>query len=100
MRKLLVCVLLAGCAQEPNQTQLAILSYYKDLCLRQGVPLEDKLALRGCIFRNYQIDVASGAYRSQGNVVQELSNVYGSAVPRANCSIRPDYAGGWVTTCY
>lgn len=106
MKKLILLVLLAGCAQQPPQpseAQLALLSYYADMCKRQGVNVDDEATLKGCILRNYQIDVASGIYGHQnnlGDVVQGLGSVYSAgAIRQTQCESRPDYLGGFVTTC-
>lgn len=105
MKKLLVVILLSGCAvqQEPTEAQLAILSYYADMCKRQGVDVDDQLTMKGCILRNYQIDVASGIYGRQnnlGDVMQGFGSVYSAgAVRQTQCDSRPDYLGGFTTTC-
>ena len=105
MRKLFLLALLAGCAtqQEPTEAQLALLSYYADMCKRQGVNVDDEATLKGCILRNYQIDVASGIYgrkNNLGDVVQGLGSVYSAgAIRQTQCESRPDYLGGFVTTC-
>ena len=106
MKKLLICLfVLAGCASEPpqpTQAQLALIAYYADLCKRQGADVNDDAVLKGCIMRNYQIDVSSGLYGRQPTIadaVQGMSNVYGSAV-RPTCYTSPDYRGGFTTACY
>lgn len=106
MKRLLLVLCLAGCAQQPQQpteAQLAVISYYADICKRQGVSDE---AMKGCIWATYQRDVNAGVYGRSvgfGDALQGMGSVYSSGAqqPRQQqCSTRPDYAGGWVTSCY
>lgn len=105
MKRLIVVLLLSGCAtqQEPTEAQIALLSYYADVCKKQGIDVEDQPTLKGCILRNYQIDVASGIYGHQnnlGDVVQGLGSVYSSAgVRQTQCDTQPNYLGGFSTIC-
>ena len=106
MKRVLLVIALVGCAQQPRQptdAQLAVLSYYAHKCEQQGVNMNDGQVLRGCILSLYQRDVASGLYGrgpSFGDALQGLGSVYSSgALRQQQCSTRPDYAGGWITTC-
>jgi hypothetical protein len=107
MRKLVFLVLLASCAQEPQeptQIQLALLGYYADKCEKQGVDPNNIPAMKGCIWITYQKDVKSGLYGTNqlGDVMQGMGSVYETAGRKSQqtCSTSPDYRGGFTTTCY
>lgn len=99
MKKLFFVIALSGCAtgpQQPTQQQIAVLSYYADLCQKQGVNVNDPAVLRGCILANYRRDMAA---TPRPNIFEALGSVY-SRPPQTNCTTRPDYAGGFVTQCH
>ena len=111
MRKLLFLVLLAGCAteeqlrvrQQQNEARAeAVLAYLVALCEKQGVSRTDTNAMRGCVMVHIQkADAIERAYAQQrfGNALQGMGSVYSAPRQQQQCTTRPDYAGGWITTC-
>jgi hypothetical protein len=103
MRKLVFLVLLSGCATEPPRptaAQLAAWSYFAAQCGHSGSgdivqALRADAALRGCV--TMKAAQADAAVR-RPNVLEEAGN---ALTPRQqSCATRPDYAGGWITSCY
>ena len=107
MKRLLLVLCLSGCAQhpqEPTQGQLALLAYYVEVCKKQGVDPDNIDAMRGCILVNNRRDLATTSQRGLGDVLQGLGSVYSGAgqqqPSQQRCTTKPDYAGGWITSCY
>lgn len=106
MKRLLLVLCLAGCAQqpqEPTEGQLALLAYYVEVCKKQGFDPDNIEAMRGCILVNNRRDLVTTRQQGLGDVLQGLGSVYSAAGQKPNqqrCSTRPDYAGGFITDCY
>lgn len=102
MRKLVLVVLLAGCASEEqlrqrDEQRAAVLAYIVAMCEQQGIRKENEQAMRGCVMAH--IARASSSGSRVGQALQESGRVLQAPRPSQNCSTRPDYLGGWTTTC-
>lgn len=113
MRKLLVLLVLAGCATEPSSPtdgQLAMWAYWASLCGTKTdySNIEDALrtdaVLRGCV-TTYALR-ADAAYRAgqtyQPNALEASGQVLmeSGRSRQQRCDTTPTYGGGSTTTCY
>lgn len=105
MRKALLLLLLTGCAthQEPTEGQIAVLSYYVEVCKKQGFDEENIPAMKGCILSNYNRDVQAGVWgyqNSLADVIGGMGDVYLTAGSRrpVQCDTF-NYPGVTSTTC-
>lgn len=87
MRKLLVVLLLSGCAQpQPTESQRALIAYWRTLCEKQGAAGQ---ALEGCVM--------SHAMKFNADYRRTRT---GDLIPQTNCTSQPDGLGGYRTLCY
>jgi hypothetical protein len=111
MRKAILFAMLFGCATEPSgpsQSALAVWSYFGSQCGYQGSDIVDGIkadpVLRGCVtLKVMQADTEwrRGQVR-EPNAIEGMGSVLESAGRKSqqNCTTRPDYLGGFTTTCY
>lgn len=120
MRKLLVVVIflsgLSGCAneaylqrrqQEADAQNRAVLAYLAAQCGYRGSgdivqAVRADAALLGCVtVKVEQLNASSRNSASFGQALQGMGSVLMAPTmrPQQNCTTRPDYLGGWVTSC-